>query len=125
MALVSNVLNKLARSPEETRAEDCQHWARSVPDTVPIARVEQRERCRVAGLIRNIRIEPQEGTGSVEATIFDGSGELTAKWLGRKSLSGLRLGEGLVLEGIAGLGKDNQLVVLNPEYELVSGPEHG
>jgi hypothetical protein len=125
MALVSNVLNKLARSPEETRAEDCQHWARSVPDTIPIAQVKHRERCRVAGLIRNIRIEPQEGTGAVEATIFDGSGELTAKWLGRKSLSGLRLGEGLVLEGIAGHGKDNQLVVLNPEYELVSGPEHG
>jgi hypothetical protein len=125
MALVSKVLEKLARSPEETRAEACNHWARSVPGTTPIARVQPRDRCRVAGLIRNIRIDPQEGTGAVEATIFDGTGEMVAKWLGRKTLSGLRLGEGLVLEGIVGVGDDDRLVVLNPEYELVSGPEHG
>ncbi len=125
MALVGKLFDKLARSPEETRAQNCNDWARSVPGTTAIGKVRPRDRCRVAGLIRNIRIHPEEGTGSVEATIFDGTGEMVAKWLGRKALSGLRLGEGLVVDGIAGQGDGGRLVVLNPEYELLSGPEHG
>jgi hypothetical protein len=125
MALVGNLFAKLARSPEETRAEHCDHWARTVPGSQRIGRIRPRDRIKVAGVIRNIRIDPREGSGSVEVTIFDGTGEIVAKWLGRRSLSGIRLGEGLVIEGIAGTGTDGRLVVLNPEYELVSGPEHG
>jgi hypothetical protein len=92
---------------------------------MPIGQIDARDRVKVAGVIRNIRIDPREGSGSIEVTIFDGTGELVAKWLGRKTLSGIRLGEGLVIEGIAGTSSDQRLVVLNPEYELVSGPEHG
>jgi hypothetical protein len=125
MALVGNLFAKLARSPEETRAEHCNHWARTIPGTVPIGQIRARDRVKVAGVIRNIRVDPREGSGAIEVTIFDGTGEAVAKWLGRRSLSGIRLGEGLVIEGIAGTGKDDRLVVLNPEYELVPGPEHG
>lgn len=49
---------------------------------------------------------------------------MIAKWLGRSKLSGIRLGAGLVIEGIAGQ-QEEELVVLNPDYELVPGPEHG
>jgi hypothetical protein len=125
MALVGNLFEKLARSPEETRAENCNHWARSIPDTTPIGEIQARDRCRPAGVIRNIRIDPQEGSGSIEARIFDGTGEMVAKWLGRSSMAGIKLGEGLVLEGIVGKGSDGSLVMLNPEYELVPGPERG
>lgn len=125
MTLLGNLLEKLSRPPEDVRARNCKAWARTVPETVAIAEVRERQRCKVAGVIRNIRIDPREGSGSVEATIFDGSGELVAKWLGRRSLSGISLGEGLVVEGIAGKGAEDKLVILNPEYELVPGPEHG
>jgi len=125
MALVGSLFDKLARSPEETRAEHCSEWARSIPGSTPIDRIDPRERIKAAGVIRNIRIDPREGSGSVEVTIFDGTGEIIAKWLGRRTLSGIKLGEGLVIEGIAGKGNDEDLVVLNPEYELVPGPDHG
>jgi hypothetical protein len=125
MALFSNLLDKLARPPEDIRAINCANWARTIPDTTPIAEVEERGRTKVAGVIRNIRIDPREGSGSIEATIFDGTGDLVAKWLGRRSLSGISLGEGLIVEGIVGKGQDGRLVVLNPEYELVEGPDHG
>lgn len=75
-------------------------------------------------MIGNIRIDPRAGRGSVEATIIDGTGSMIAKWLGRSKLSGIRLGAGLVIEGIAGK-QEEDLVVLNPDYELVPGPEHG
>jgi hypothetical protein len=78
----------------------------------------------VAGVIQNIRIDPREG-GSTEATIADGTGQLVAKWLGRASLSGIRLGEGLILQGAIGQTDEGEHLILNPEYELVPGPEHG
>lgn len=76
-------------------------------------------------MIQNIRIDPREGHGSIEATIIDGSGEMVVKWFGRPQKSGIRLGTGLIVEGTVGLAPDGELQVLNPDYELVVGPEHG
>ena len=92
---------------------------------MPIANVQSRQRAKVAGVIQNIRIDPREGSGSIEATIIDGSGELIAKWLGRQSMSGIQLGMGLVVEGVIGTSSDQIPMILNPEYTLVPGPEHG
>jgi hypothetical protein len=39
-------------------------------------------------------------------------------------MSGITLGAGLIMEGVVG-SQEGDLVVLNPEYELVPGPEHG
>jgi hypothetical protein len=124
VSFLRDLVEKLARPPEEIRAENVKTWAASVPDTVPIRGVKARQRQKVAGVVQNIRIDPREGRDSVEATITDGEGTLIAKWLGRQSLAGLHLGVGLVVEGIAG-EQEGDLVVLNPEYELIPGPEHG
>ena len=124
MSFFGNLIERLARPPEEIRGENLRHWATSIEGTTSIADVAARERTRVAGVIKNIRIDPREGRGSIEATIIDGSGSIIAKWLGRHSLSGIRLGVGIVMEGIPGQQEDD-LVILNPEYELVPGPEHG
>lgn len=96
-----------------------------MPDTRRIADVEPRCACRVAGVVQNVRIDPREGRGSIEATFVDGTGEMVAKWLGRPSVAGIRLGMGLVVSGTPGRNSDGDLVILNPEYELVPGPEHG
>jgi hypothetical protein len=126
MARLKSAIDRLVRTPDEVRAENLRAWASTIRGAIPISEVQPRGGCKVAGVIRNIRIDPREGTGSIEATIFDGSGSLVARWLGRSSLQGLGLGIGLVIEGIAGVGGDqNQLIVLNPEYTLVPGPEHG
>lgn len=123
MPLLERFLHNLTASPDEIRAENLRKWAGSIPDASPIAEVQPRERCKVAGVIQNIRIDPRGG-GSIEAKIADGSGYLVARWLGRSSLSGIRLGEGLVLEGTVGQTDEGEGLILNPEYELVPGPEH-
>ncbi len=112
------------RTPEEVRAENLRHWVATVPGAMPLNDVCPRVRCKVAGVIQNLRIDPREG-GSVEATIIDGTGQLVARWLGRSSLLGIRLGMGLILEGTPGKSSDGEPLILNPEYELVPGPEHG
>lgn len=101
------------------------HWVGTVAGATPLDQLQQRERARAAGVIQNIRIDPREGTGSIEATIIDGTGKLVAKWLGRSSLHGIRLGMGLIVDGVVGVGTDGDLQLINPEYELVPGPEHG
>ncbi|HZG65218.1 MAG TPA: hypothetical protein VEZ12_00645 [Herpetosiphonaceae bacterium] len=111
--------------PEEIRAENLRRWMETLPNVTPIRSAEPRARCRVAGVVRNIRIDPREGSGCIEATIADGTGQIVARWLGRSKLSGVRLGMGLIMEGTTGLGEHNEQVILNPEYELVPGPEHG
>ena len=125
VAFLGELLDKLARPPQEIRAEHLREWAASIPDATPINDAEPRTRCKLAGVIQNVRIDPREGTGSIEATIFDGTGLLVVKWLGRQKLSGIRLGAGLILEGTVGQGRGKQLQVLNPEYQLLPAPEHG
>ena len=125
MAAFEGVLEKLTRHPEEIRAENCREWARSIPEVTPIRDLVARQPCKAAGVIGAIRIDPRPGVGAVEATITDGTGELTVRWLGRLKLAGIRLGRGLVVSGTPGRRDGDELVILNPEYELVLGPEHG
>lgn len=125
MALLSRFIQKLARPPEDIRAENLRKWASSVQGATPIAELKPRERARAAGVIQNIRIDPRTGSGSIEATIIDGTGQMVAKWLGRSSLSGITLGMGLIVEGIMGVASDGEFTILNPEYRLFPGPEHG
>jgi hypothetical protein len=115
----------LTRSPEEIRDENLRRWVASVEGATPIAEVQPRQRAKVAGVIQNIRIDPREGSGSVEATFIDGTGSMLVRWLGRHSLSGIRLGAGLIVEGIIGQGPTKECIILNPEYDLVASPEHG
>ncbi|HEY7875875.1 MAG TPA: OB-fold nucleic acid binding domain-containing protein [Actinomycetota bacterium] len=106
------------------RAENLRRWASSVEGATPIGELAARRGCCAAGVIQNIRIDPRVGSGTIEATIIDGSGQMVAKWLGRSSLSGITLGMGLIVEGIIGTGADGEPTVLNPDYRLVPGPEH-
>jgi RecG wedge domain len=124
VAILSQLLHRLAETPEETRSKECRDWACRVPDATPIQQIEVRRRQKAVGVIQNIRIDPRQGSGTVEVTIVDGTGQLVAKWLGRKKLTGLRLGTGLIVEGMAGRGGDGELMILNPEYEIVPGPGH-
>ena len=119
------MFENLTRAPEEVRAENLSAWASTFPDVVPIRDVQPRQKSRVAGIIQNIRIDHRTGSGSIEATITDGTGELVAKWLGRSSLAGVTLGMGVLVEGTPGQTPTGEVAILNPEYRLVPGPEHG
>ena len=123
MALLSSFIRNLTASPDEIRAGNLRDWAGSIPGAIPISDIQPRQRTKVAGVIQNIRIDPRSG-GSIEATITDGKGHLVARWLGRSELAGIRLGAGLVMEGVVG-DHGGELSMLNPEYELVPSPEHG
>lgn len=125
MAGLGGFFRKLSLPPEELRAHNLRHWIGTLEGVTPIEKLEARQRAKAAGVVQNIRIDPREGSGSIEATIIDGSGQVVTKWLGRSALQGITLGMGLIVEGVAGVGTDGDLQFLNPEYQLVPGPEHG
>jgi hypothetical protein len=125
VARLRRVIDNLSRAPEDIRADNLRHWASTIEGAIPLAQVEPRTRVKVAGVVQNIRIDPREGTGAVEATIIDGSGYMVVRWLGRSSMRGVRLGVGLVVEGVAGRSQQGEPTLLNPEYTLIPGPEHG
>ena len=124
VGFLTNIVDRLARAPEEIRAENLRHWVAALPEVTPLSDVVPRKRQKVAGVINNIRIDPRQGRDSIEATLTDGTGAIIAKWLGRSTLSGITLGAGLIMEGVVG-EQDGDRLMLNPDYNLLTSPEHG
>src|SRR6266508_3464884 len=102
MKALRRFLQRLNQTDEEILAEEVRDWAASVPGTVRIAEAKPRTRVRLAGIVRRITVRPVEGFESLEAVLWDGTGEVSAVWMGRRQITGLTLGSRLVVEGIIG-----------------------
>lgn len=116
------LFKRLSQDEGELRALGIRAWADSIPGTTRIAAVSPRTVARIAGQVESIRVRPREGVQAFEALLTDGSGEVLAVWLGRRTVPGLTIGTRLVLEGTVG-GSGGQLQVMNPKYEFAPG-EH-
>jgi hypothetical protein len=86
--------------------------------------VPARTKVTVLGRVHAVKVQPWGGAPSVEATITDGTGELTLVFLGRRAVGGVRPGVLVSAEGVVGTNR-NRAVMLNPVYSLMSPvPEH-
>jgi cytochrome c-type biogenesis protein CcmE len=77
-----------------------------------------RSRVRLAGVVRRITVRPLEGNESLEALLYDGTGEVTVVWMGRRTIPGLNLGTRLVVEGLLAAHRSGRRMV-NPSFEFV------
>ena len=67
----------------------------------PIGEVRWRDRVRVEGRIRAMRVQPWEGgVATLEVTVVDDTGGIVAIFMGRQQLGGVRLGARIELEGM-------------------------
>jgi hypothetical protein len=96
--------------------------ASRAPDARPISGVHWRERVRVAGRVKSVRVQPRAGAANLECVLTDGTGGLLLIFQGRPKIPGIEPGARLVAEGMVGAW-GRRLAILNPDYELVSGPE--
>jgi len=86
---------------------------------VPIGSTRWRQRVRVAGRVKAIRVQPwADKVASLELTLADGSGGITIVFLGRRRIGGIDLGTHLVAEGVTST-HHGLLTILNPEYQLL------
>jgi hypothetical protein len=91
-------------------------------DAASIGDATYRQRTRIAGKIRSVRVQTGEAASNLECTISDGTGSLLLVFQGRPSVPGIEAGARLVVEGMVG-SWDSDLAILNPDYEIVAGAE--
>ncbi|HET9077174.1 MAG TPA: OB-fold nucleic acid binding domain-containing protein [Acidimicrobiales bacterium] len=121
--LQSGSEGRAARSGRPGRPEaDATRYVQ-VPGTTPIAELRFRSQARVAGRIRSVRVQPASESPALECTITDASGgEVTAVFMGRKEVPGIRTGTQILLTGVVGQRR-GQMAILNPIYELLAVPD--
>jgi hypothetical protein len=90
---------------------------RGLPD-VSIGDVRWRQRARVRGRIRSMRVQPWANVASLECVIVDETGGLVIVFLGRRNVAGLELGRWLHADGVVGAHR-GYLAMLNPEIDLI------
>ena len=92
-------------------------------EITPIGDSRWRDRVRVRGRVRALRVQPWEGgIATLEATLVDGTGGLTVIFMGRRKIAGVRLGAWMEVEGMV-LESRGKLAIMNPEYVLL--PDQG
>jgi RecG-like helicase len=87
-------------------------------DVSPIGEAPRREPARVAGEVQAMTVVPRATSPSLEVVISDGTGKVVGIFLGRRRVGGLRVGTGVVLEGVL-QDERNRVVMLNPAYVLL------
>jgi hypothetical protein len=96
-----------------------------VPGSQAIATLQWRSRAKVTGRVKTVRFLPRSDVPTLECVLVDGSGEaITIVFLGRRSISGLRSGSTLMVEGMVGKHR-GRLAMINPAFELLSPSESG
>jgi hypothetical protein len=117
------MLARLSESDESRLAEETQAWAAAaVPDSVRVSAAAPRTKVKLAGVVRRITVRPVHGFDALQVQLYDGTGDATILWLGRRSIPGLTLGSRLVVQGMLGL-EQGQRRVVNPTYEFLPAPE--
>jgi RecG-like helicase len=107
----------MSESDEQRYAEEIQGWASKVPGAVRIRDAQTRSRSKLAGVVRRITVRPLEGHESLEALLYDGTGEVTVVWMGRRSIAGMSLGTKMVVEGMLAEQQGERRLV-NPTFEF-------
>jgi len=109
---------RLTESDEDWLAAEIREWADTVADSIRIDDAKDRSRVKLAGAVRRITIRPVKGFEGMRLQLFDGTGEVSVVFLGRRSIPGLTLGSRLIVEGVIGRSGDVRQVV-NPSFEFV------
>lgn len=117
MGLLKRISKFFTQSDQERLHDEILEWAGAVPGTQRIQGCPSREPVKVAGWVSRLRLRPMNGTMTLEAVVTDGTGEVTATWLGRSSIPGLALGSGVILEGVCAPERDGRRMV-NPRFEF-------
>ncbi len=109
-------LRRLAATPDELEADDLlsESEAQGCRKIVGLA---DRELVTIYGHLKNVSLAPRAGTPTLEAVLYDGSGDVTLVWLGRRTIVGIKPGASLVATGRVSC-HDQRRVIYNPRYEL-------
>lgn len=89
---------------------------------VPIGGLVGRQFAEIAGRVRSMAINTQGDSSELRCVIADATGSVTLVFQGRPQVMGIELGTRLLATGTV-LARDQEAVILNPRYEIVSSPK--
>jgi hypothetical protein len=90
----------------------------SIPAGItPIVDARARVRARFEGDVRRIRIHSLAAVPTLEVQLDDGSGRISALFMGRRGISGIECGRRIAIEGTPVDG-ERGLTLYNPAYDL-------
>jgi hypothetical protein len=120
MGLFSNSAKRLEKErSERVKRQFAELGARSLSGVIPIAEVKWREKVKVAGRVKALRVQPwADQVASLELTLADQTGGITVVFLGRRTLGGVELGSHMVVDGMTS-EHHRLLTILNPSYQLL------
>jgi len=120
MGLFSGSAKRLEKERiDQTKRQFADLGARSLTGVMPIADVKWREKVKVAGRVKALRVQPwADQVASLELTLADETGGITVVFLGRRTLGGVHLGTHLIVEGMTS-EHHRLLTILNPAYQLL------
>ncbi|MGH7541561.1 MAG: OB-fold nucleic acid binding domain-containing protein [Gemmatimonadota bacterium] len=117
MGFLRRFLQRINETDEMRLAAETRAWADGVEGSVRLRDVPLRQPVRVAGVIRRMTVLPMEGKETLQALISDGTGEVTAVFMGRRGIGGLSLGKRVVIEGVPGEHR-GEIRIVNPRLEF-------
>ena len=79
-----------------------------------------RQRVKVAGRVKSVRVQPRAGNSNLECVLSDGTGGMLLVFQGRPKIAGIEPGARLVAEGMVGTW-DAGRPCSNLAFELVQG----
>jgi amino acid transporter len=116
-----SLLDRLATSREDLQAEEMQaesaQAAATLPGCVPISQTKHREVVDVTGTLRTVTLRPRGPSLTMEADLWDGTGNITLVWLGRRDIPGIEPGRRILVHGRLASIK-GEPTIFNPQYEL-------
>ena len=117
------MISQRSRWTQDRAAFELQLWALSRGISAWMADLAPCERCRVAGLVQRLLIEPQAGV--IESVVSDGTGAVVAQWriLGTNPRLTVTPGRAVVVDGVPMIAPDRGLVLRDPLVEVHLFPE--
>jgi len=114
---LSRRLHRLTADDAELEAEQLQDRAEAV-GAEPLSSCRPRTEVCVSGTIRSVTVRNRADAPTLEAEVYDGSGSVTAVFLGRRRIRGIEAGRLVVLRGRL-TQTQTQPTIYNPRYELL------
>jgi amino acid transporter len=108
-----------AERPAPATAEAEPVSVQVVPGAIPIAEAQWRDRVKLAGRVRSVRVAPLHDAPTIELILVDDTASISVLFLGRRSLAGVGVGTTMAVEGTVGIHK-TRLAILNPSYQLLA-----
>jgi len=113
--------HRLTAGPETLHAEELQTDIAQASAT-PIGDCMDHEFVDVSGTLRTVTLRPRGTSLTMEADLWDGTGNITLIWLGRRDIPGIRPGRRVTVHGRIARIKDER-TIYNPSYQLKPGPD--